>query len=212
MAAPPMPFLPEAAHGKLIILGMLVYAGNTEDGIRAIQPFRDLAEPLADMVRPISYAEMFPPEDPDYHPTAVSRTMFIDHVDTDAARTIIERVTTSDAPMRAAQLRVLGGAAARVPAEATAYAHRSSRIMVNLAAFYEGPDDRPRREAWVREFASALHQGDDAAYVNFLLDEGRERIRAAYPGKTWERLVSVKRRYDPENLFHRNQNIPPVSA
>ncbi len=113
--------------------------------------------------------------------------------------------------MRAAQLRVLGGAIARVPADATAFAHRASRIMVNVAVFYDGPDDKPRREAWVTDVRRGLHQGDDGAYVNFVADEGAERIHAAYPGATWDRLAAVKARYDPTNLFHRNQNIPPAA-
>ncbi|HUG95759.1 MAG TPA: BBE domain-containing protein [Pleomorphomonadaceae bacterium] len=99
---------------------------------------------------------------------------------------------------------------ARVPADATAYAHRASRIMVNVAAFYDGPEDRPVREAWVSEFAAALRQDDDGAYVNFLGDEGQGRVRAAYPGATWDRLTTIKSRYDPTNLFRLNQNIPPM--
>jgi FAD/FMN-containing dehydrogenase len=98
---------------------------------------------------------------------------------------------------------------ARVPADATAFAHRASRIMVNLAAFYEGPDDRAVRERWVTDFEATLRQDDAGAYVNFLVDEGPERVRAAYPGPTWDRLAAIKARYDPTNLFHRNQNIPP---
>ncbi len=114
--------------------------------------------------------------------------------------------------MRVAQVRVMGGAIARVPADATAYAHRSRRIMVNVAAFYTGSDDRPRREAWVTRLAGTLSRGDEAAYVNFLADEGPGRVRAAYPGTTWDRLTAIKHRYDPTNLFHHNQNIPPVPA
>ena len=114
--------------------------------------------------------------------------------------------------MRAAQLRVLGGAIARVDRDATAYAHRSSPIMVNVAVFYEGDEDRPRKQAWVEDLVAALHQGDDGAYVNFLLDEGEARVRAAYPGRTWDRLTAIKARYDPTNLFRRNQNIPPAAA
>ena len=135
--------------------------------------------------------------------------MFLDRVDGGTARVIVDRLTASDATLRVAQLRVLGGAVARVPNEATAYAHRSSRIMANLAAFYEGPDDRRIREDWVADFAAALRQGDGGAYVNFLTDEGPERVRAAYPGATWDRLVAIKRRYDPTDLFRLNQNIPP---
>ena len=209
MNAPPMPFLPEEVVGSVVILGMIGFAGDAESAERAVAPFRALAEPLADMLKPMPYAEMFPPEDPDYHPTAVSVNMHIDHVDREAAATIVEFLGKSDATLRAAQLRVLGGAMARVPSDATAYAHRSSKIMVNLAAFYEGADDRPAKEAWLRDFAAALDQGDPAVYCNFMSDEGPERVRQAYPGATWDRLVEIKRRYDPTNLFRRNQNVTP---
>jgi FAD/FMN-containing dehydrogenase len=211
MSAPPMPFLPEAAHGRIVLLAMLAYSGDAADAERVLAPFRALAEPLADMLRPMSYPEMFPPEDPNYHPTAAATTMFVDRVDRGVAETILRFLESSDATMRAAQLRVLGGAMARVPADATAYAHRSGPIMVNLAAFY-GPDDRAQREAWVAEFAAAIDQGTPGAYVNFLTDERPERVRAAYPGATWDRLASVKTRYDPRNLFRLNQNVPPAAA
>ena len=212
MTAPPMPFLPEEWHGRIVILGMMAFAGDEEAGKRALAPFRALAEPLADMVKAGPYAQMFPPEDPDYRPTAVAVNMHIRHVDRDVAATILDRLERSDASLRAAQLRVLGGAMARVPADATAYAHRSSPIMVNLAAFYEGEDDRPAKAAWLREFAAAIDQGDPAVYSNFLADEGPERVRAAYPGATWERLVQIKRRYDPTNLLRLNQNIAADAA
>ena len=172
-------------------------------------PFIALAEPLADLVRPMPYAEIYPPDDPDYHPTAVARTMFVESVGREEATTVVERLAGSDATLRAVQIRVLGGAVARVPSDATAYAHRASRIMVNVAAFYEGAEDRAHRLAWVDEVCAALRQGDAGAYVNFLADEGPERIRAAYPGRTWERLVEVKSAYDPDNLFRLNQNVPP---
>jgi FAD/FMN-containing dehydrogenase len=208
MAAPPMPFIPPEHQGELVVMAMLTYAGDAEAGQRAVAPFRALAEPIADMVQPMPYAGMFPPEE-EFHPTAVAHTMFVDRVDAEVAGTIVEHLQASDAAMRAVQLRVLGGAMARVPVEATAFAHRHSRIMANVAAFYDGPADRERRQAWVDGFVAALHQDDDGAYVNFLGDEGPERVRQAYPGPTWDRLVEVKRRYDPGNLFRRNQNIPP---
>jgi hypothetical protein len=82
--------------------------------------------------------------------------------------------------------------------------------MVNVANFYDGPEDRVVRAGWAEGVVAALRQGDDAAYVNFLMDEGPERVRAAYPGATWDRLAAVKRDYDPGNLFRGNQNIPPA--
>jgi FAD/FMN-containing dehydrogenase len=212
MPAPPMPFVPAEYHGRLILLAQFVYAGQTEAGERALAPFRALARPIANMVRPMRYPEMFPPEDDSLHPTATARTMFVDSVDRGVAQEIVARLEASDAPIRVAQLRVLGGAMARVPADATAFAHRASRIMANVAAFYDGPEDRLVREAWVSDFAAALRQDDAGAYVNFLGDEGEARVRAAYPGATWERLAAVKRRYDPGNLFRHNHNIPPASS
>jgi FAD/FMN-containing dehydrogenase len=210
MNCPPLPFVPDDVHDKPVIMGMIAYAGRGSAAEAALAPFRALATPHADLVKPIRYPEMFPPDDPDYHPTAVSRTMFVERVDRPVAATIVERIEASDAMMRGAQLRVLGGAYARVPADATAYAHRQSRIMVNLFSFYEGEADRPGRQAWLDELAAALYQGDDAAYVNFLSDEGEARVRAAYPGATWDRLASIKAHYDPTNLFRRNHNVPPA--
>jgi Berberine and berberine like len=92
---------------------------------------------------------------------------------------------------------------------ATSSAHRESPIMVNVAALFGSPEEAPEHEPWVTGLADALRDDDQGAYVNFLGDEGEDRVRAAYPGETWDRLVAVKRRYDPTNLFRRNQNIPP---
>jgi hypothetical protein len=210
MPAPPMPGVPEEVEGQIVILAMMCWAGDAATGEQALAPFRALDTPIVDMVQPIPYPEIYPPDDPDYHPLAVARTMFMDHVDREVAETMLDHLRTSDAVMRVVQLRPLGGAYARVPADATAYAHRSSPVMANVAAFHDGTDaDRANRQAWVEELSRALNQGDDGAYVNFLTDEGPERVRAAYPGSTWDRLVEVKRKYDPTNLFRLNQNIPP---
>ena len=209
MPAPPMPFVPAASHGQLVVMILMCYAGDVEAGTRAVAPFRGAATPIVDMVRPMSYPELFPPDDHSYHPLAVSRTMFIDRFDRSVADRIMDYLRRSDASLRVAQLRVLGGAMARVPADATAFAHRDARILVNVAAFYTSGEDKPIRDAWVKEFSSALHQGNDGAYVSFLGDEGRERVRAAYPGATWSRLAAIKQKYDPSNLFRLNHNVAP---
>ena len=210
MPAPPMPFVPEEAHGKLAIMALMTYAGDPEAGQRALAPFRALAEPIADMLRPMPYPEVYPPEEEGYHPVATGHTMFVDTIGRPEAATILEHLGTSTAMMGVAQLRTLGGAMARVPGDATAFAHRQSKIMVNVAAVYERPEEIAVHGPWVEAFAAALHQGDDSAYVNFLGDEGEARIRAAYPGPTWDRLRQIKARYDPTNLFRLNQNIAPA--
>jgi len=212
MVAPPAPFVPPPAVGKLVLFLLAVYAGDAQAGEKAFAPFRALAEPIFDMLKPMRYHEMYVEEGEEggFHPTAVGHNMYLKQVDRDTAATMIEYIQNSDAPMRVIQLRVLGGAIARVPVEATAYAHRQAPIMANLAAFYTSPEEKQVREKWLADFAAALDQGLPGAYVNFLNDEGEERVRAAYPAATWERLAAVKARYDPTNLFRLNQNIPPV--
>jgi FAD/FMN-containing dehydrogenase len=82
--------------------------------------------------------------------------------------------------------------------------------MLNVAAVYASPEEDHVHRAWAEDAAAALRQGEDGVYVNFLGDEGAERVRAAYPGATWNRLAEVKRRYDPDNMFRLNQNVPPA--
>jgi FAD/FMN-containing dehydrogenase len=209
MAAPPMPFIPPERQGELVVLAMLAYAGEAEAGQRAVAPFRALADPIADMVRPMPYAGLFEPVDDLQVVEESARSMFLDGFDGTAARTVVEHLRASTAPMAVAQLRVLGGAMARVPAEATAFAHRDRPIMAAVGCVYEDARDRPTHDAWADGFAAALRHGSTGVYVNFLSDEGPERVHEAYPGPTWDRLVEVKRRYDPDNLFRRNQNILP---
>ena len=208
MTAPPLPFLPPEQHGKLVVMALMCYAGDPIEGEHCLATFRGLATPIADFLKPMAYHEIFPPDDPSYHPTAVGRTMFIDRVDRDDAKTILDFLAASNAPLRVAQLRVLGGAMARVPADATAFAHRHRRILVNVASFYTGEADRPARWSWVDRFASALDQGCDGAYVNFLNNEP-DRVRDAYPDRTLDRLRSIKAQYDPANMFRFNENVAP---
>jgi FAD/FMN-containing dehydrogenase len=209
MNCPPLPFVPEELHGSLVIMALVAWCGNIDEGEKMMDRFRGLADPIADMVQEMPYPEIYGPEDEEYRPLAVARTMWADSFDLTTAKTILGYLEDSDAPMRVAQLRVLGGAMGRVPNDATAFAHRHRMMMINVASFYEGPDDRPRREAWVSDFAKALSDGDLSGYVGFLADEGQERVRAAYPGETWDRLRRVKAEYDPDNVFRLNQNIPP---
>jgi FAD/FMN-containing dehydrogenase len=211
MVAPPMPFLPAAAHGKLVVMALLAYAGDAEAGQRAVAPLRALAEPLADMVQPMPYAGLFQDDEIEVVEES-ARSLFLETVDAATAAAIVEHLQAATAPMAVAQLRVLGGAMARVPADATAFAHRQRALMAGVGCVYDQAADRPAHDAWADGFAAAIRQGGPEVYVNFLGDEGPGRVREAYPGPTWDRLVEVKRRYDPHNLFRRNQNITPAAA
>jgi FAD/FMN-containing dehydrogenase len=211
MTAPPMPFIPGKLHGTTIIMAFLVYAGDVEAGERAVAPFRSPAEPLADMVRQMTYPEMFPAE-PGFNVQAASHTGFVDAIGSADYAGILERLDEPVGQIRAVQLRTLGGMMAEVPNDATAFAHRYRKIMVNIATLYEQDNDRSAAQTWVADLTKRLHGDDQEGYVNFLGDEGPERIRQAYPGQTWDRLRTIKSRYDPTNLFRMNQNIPPIEG
>ena len=109
------------------------------------------------------------------------------------------------------QLRVLGGAMARVPADATAFAHRDAAVMALIITPFDDPASEPAQRAWTEALHEALGANSVGVYANFLEDEGDDRIRSAYPADTYARLADVKRRYDPRNLFHLNQNIRPAT-
>jgi FAD/FMN-containing dehydrogenase len=213
MSCPPMPFIDQAYHGRPVILATIAWSGDLAEGERRVAPFRSLAPALADQLAEIGYPDLFPAEEggEDYHPLAESVTMFTDHIGPAEGASIVAAIEASDAPMRVAQLRPMGGAIARVAPDATAFAHRDKHVMVNVASFYIGPEDRAMRRAWVDDLAAALDQGVSGAYVNFVNDEGPGSVLAAYPEATLRRLASVKATYDPTNLFRRCHNVAPAS-
>lgn len=212
MTAPPMPFVPEEVHGRPVVMLMLAHSGTIEDGEHAADRLRKIATPIADMVRAMKFPEIYPPEpEEEFHPIDVLRSMFAESFSRDQAVSIVEHLDESKAMIAAAQVRVLGGALARVPADATAYAHRERRLMTNVASMYMDPDEREQHEAWVASLSDVLG-GEPGAYVGFLSGDGAARIGEAYPGATWERLVEVKRRYDPTNLFSHNHNVTPKES
>jgi FAD/FMN-containing dehydrogenase len=209
--APPLPFVPAEQHGKPVVMARMVYAGDAEAGERAIAPIRALATPLADMVRPIRYPEIY--EGPEVRPAIDGGTnVLVDGLVPRAGETILEHLETSTAQIPAAQLRVLGGAMARVPDDATAFGYRGAKLMVNVAAMDESPEEGPEHKAWASGLATALSDGTAAAYVGFLGDEGEQGARRAYAPATLDRLDQVKRQYDPDDLFRLNENIRPAKA
>jgi FAD/FMN-containing dehydrogenase len=211
MIAPPMPMIPEEAHGKPVVMGLFAYVGPVDQGEEVLAPFRALADPHADMLRPMRYPELY--EGPEPEPQfAAGANFFVDSLDSAAAGAILEQLPQSTAMMKAVQLRVLGGALARVPNDATAFAHRDRKLMVNVAAMYVDSGEKATHDSWVNGLADAIGKDGAGGYVGFLGEEDEETLRAAYPGGTWERLRGLKRRYDPDNLFHLNHNIPPADG
>ncbi|HET9260528.1 MAG TPA: FAD-binding oxidoreductase [Acidimicrobiia bacterium] len=210
MSCPPMPFLPDEMIGHTVIMGLMAWCGDLDEGKAVIDRFRALAQPLADLVTEIAYPEIYGPEDEDYRPLAVSLTGFADDIPSTTIVEILDAISALDSPMRVTQIRPMGGAISSVAAPATAFAHRDRGWMINVAAFYVSDQDRPEKETWVRDLFGVVTDGDSAGYVGFLAAEGAARVRAAYPHGVWDRLREVKAKYDPENRFHHNQNVTPA--
>lgn len=210
MPAPPMPFLPPEVIGKTVLLGMMAYAGPVDQAQKVLAPFRALGTPIADLVGPGPYGMMYLPEDPSMKPSVSIRTMFKDDFSLADAAKVLQQVERCDAPMCMAQVRVLGGAAARIPSDATAYAHRDAGMIVGFLAMDGTAEAAARHDSWADAGVEAMGGAKRGTYVNFLADQGEKMLRASYPGTTWDRLKQVKQNYDPTNLFSRNQNIAPV--
>lgn len=210
--APPAPFLPEQVHGELILLAVMAHAGESDVAAKDVQRFRKLAAPLVDAVEEMPFAGIYEDEVGPPQVEAVSgRSLFSDALSADHAEAAISSLRASTADMSVVQIRVLGGEVARVPVEATAFAHRDRAMIVNVVAAYSDPDRREEQETWVDAVQDELRVGPRGAYVNFHADNSEASMRDIYPGAAWDRLVEVKTKYDPDNMFSSNHNITPDS-
>jgi len=209
MPVPAVPFVEEEHHGKPSLVLMFVFAGEPGAGQAAIAPFRAVATPFGEAAMPMPYPGIyeFTAEASASHPST-TRSLFMDALDDESVDTIVDSLAV--APVGSmVQIRVLGGAMSRVAADATAFAHRGAPVLVAVINAFLDPDGVEAATAWNRSLFAALEPKATGVYANFLEDEGEARIRLAYPDGTHDRLAAVKRRYDPANVFHRNQNIRP---
>ena len=212
MAAPPAPFIPPEKQGTPSVAIIVCYTGDLAEGARVVAPLRTLGTPIADVIAPMPYPAMFAMTE---QATVrglqhAMRSLFLRTVSDEVVHTIVEEAAAIMSPMTIVQVRILGGAMSRVAADATAFAHRDKQALVMVSNFAPpATDDEPAR-ARTEQFWQALRPYTDGAYVNYLGDEGERRIHEAYPPATYARLAALKKRYDPTNLFHFNQNIPPA--
>ena len=209
---PPLSIVPPETHGQLAVLITLVWCGELQAGEQVVDRFRALAPPIADLLHPRPYPEMYEliPEAPEWV-TNITYSFAADELDDAAIGSILRQSEESNLPsttaLNAVELRVLGGAISRIPINATAFAHRQRKLLCSVVAagFAEAETDSHRR--WVRSLSGAIRHLAKGAYLNFLDAADEPRLHETYPDSTYRRLVEAKRRYDPTNLFHRNLNI-----
>jgi FAD/FMN-containing dehydrogenase len=210
--APPLPFLPEAWHGRDVLVMVVVYAGDLEAGAVAARPLREFGAPIADVVAPVPYAAFQRAFDPLLQPGA--RNYWKSHnfssLEDAAIDTFLGYVAGLPSPQCELFLGNLGGAAGRVPASATAYPHRDANFFMNVHARWETRQEDEACTAWARQVFDAMAPfATGGSYVNFM-PEDDDRARAAY-GVNYDRLALLKKRFDPTNLFRMNLNVPPAA-
>ncbi|ALS61166.1 FAD-binding oxidoreductase [Pandoraea norimbergensis] len=210
--APPLPFLPEAVHGKPVVAFASCYTGALEDGPAALAAVRQFGTPYGEHLGPMPYATWQQAFDPLLTPGA--RNYWKSHNLADLPDGLLDVLIDAIGKLPSPQCEIffgqIGGQASRYPADATAYPSRDTQYVMNVHGRWDDPGDDARCVAWARAFFDAAAPfALGSAYVNFLTQDEAERVGAAY-GPNYERLVAAKTRYDPHNLFHHNQNIKPA--
>jgi FAD/FMN-containing dehydrogenase len=209
--APPLPFLPPNVHGREVVVLPLFYAGAAAEGQKLIEPLRTFGDAVGEHVGVQPYTEWQKAFDPLLAPGA--RNYWKSHNFTElsdgALAPIIEYAGKLPSPQCEIFIGYIAGAPNRVPRDATAYAHRDAKFVLNVHGRWDSPAQDASCIEWARAFFNASAPYASAgAYVNFMTEEEGNRVAAAY-GPNYDRLVELKRRYDPENIFHMNQNIKP---
>lgn len=211
MHAPPAPFVPVERVGELTLAVFVVWAGSTEDGENAVAPLRALGPALADTVAPMPYPAIYEYSAEAEQPHLCEvRSMFSDDLSDESIDAMLEAMNNATSPFAMVQFRAMGGAVSRVPADATAFAHRQARYFTTILGLYLDPaEDRVPHKQWTDSLWAKVRSQSTGVYVNFLQNEEPERLLEAYPPATLARLRQVKTKYDPENFFRFNENITP---
>lgn len=211
--APPLPFLPAEVHGKEVLVFPFIHAGAVEAGRKAIEPLRGFGQPHGEHIGVQPYAAWQRTFDPLLAPGA--RNYWKSHNFSELSDGVIDVALEYAGKLPNPQCEIfigmVGGQASRVSGQATAYAQRDAKYVINVHGRWDNPDDDQQCIAWAREFfKAATPHAMGGVYVNFLTQDETDRIPAAY-GPNYERLVQLKNKYDPTNLFCLNQNIKPTA-
>jgi FAD binding domain-containing protein/berberine-like enzyme len=209
--APALPAVPPELRGKLVVIVGCCYAGSVENGEAVVRPLRQFGSPLLDLCRPMPFLALQAMLDPSF---LHGWQYYIRSCDVAELTDEVIDITAEHA-LGMSSLRTTfpifqqGGAVARVAEDETAFNGRAAGHSINVAAITETADGFDEEREWAQRLWSALEPHHTSVYVNFLMNEGEERIRTAYGPDKYDRLKALKRRYDPENFFRLNQNIPP---
>jgi hypothetical protein len=212
-AVPPLPVIPEKLHWRPVMMVGICYTGAIKDGEQVIRPLRAYGTPVLDLVGPTPYVGFQSALDStvlhgwNYY----WKSTHLPELQDDLIDVIVEHAFSCSSPRSYVAMFHLKGAVSRVAEGGTAFGNRQASHSITLDSVWRpGEDFGDRDTAWVKRFFAALGRFREGVYVNFLAgDEDPGRVREAYGDTVYERLVEVKTRYDPGNVFHHNQNIRP---
>jgi FAD/FMN-containing dehydrogenase len=214
LTAPPLPFIPKELVGSQMIGVALCFTGEKVEGDNLLKPLRDFMQPAVDVVGPIPYVALQGMFD-ESAPKGIHsywRTHYFNELSDNAINTLIEQVSKLKnlSPFSAVHIHHWGGEINRVKSEDAAFSHRDARFVMNIVGVWKAGDDANKNINWVRNSSDAVKQfSTGKLYLNFMADIGEDKVMAAYGKDKYDKLVQLKNKYDPENLFHLNQNITP---
>lgn len=211
--APPAPFLPAETHGKPIVAIAACHAGPVSEGERVLAPLRAFGSPVGDAMGPKPYTAFNAMFDASWTPGFQNywKAEYLAGLPDECIEMLADFAIRHSSPLSDFKIAQLGGAIARVGEDDTAYGHRDAPFILNINTRWADRAETDRHVAHARElWQTALPFTHGGAYVNFLGDEGADRVRSAYGQAKYERLQALKRTYDPDNVFRLNQNIPPA--
>lgn len=209
--APAIAAVPPELHFKPVVMVGCCWAGAIDDGEKALEPLRRLGSPLLDLCFPkpfVTHQAMFDPTFP-HGRWYYFRSRDVATLSDDLIDVLVEHALRIDSPHSGFPIFHLGGAVARIGEDETAFGGRAGGHTININGIAETDKGFDQERAWVQGLSSALEPYQTGVYVNFLMDEGDERVRDAYGSEKYERLRALKRKYDPDNFFHLNQNVQP---
>jgi hypothetical protein len=212
--APALPYIPQELHGKLVVIVACCWAGDIEDGEPVVRPLKEFGSPVLDLLVPkpfLTHQAMFDPSFPQgrwYY----FKSCDVAELNDEIIDITVERSLQISSLFTAFPIWQMGGAVSRLGDDETAFNGRTAGFTYNIGASTETSDGFEEEREWVRGFWSALEPWHQGVYVNFLGDEGVERVRQSYGPKKYDRLQALKRKYDPDNFFRLNQNISPNGA
>lgn len=213
--APPAPFLPAGLHGRPIVALAACYAGRVDDGRRALEPIRTFGDPAGDAIAVRPYASFQTMFDASWEPGFQNywKAEYLAHLDDDVMDLFASYAVAHTSPLSDFKIAAMGGAVARVSESDTACPHREAPFVLNINTRWADPAQSASHIAHTRAlFTEAQKASAGGVYVNFLGDEGADRIKHAYGADTFGRLQALKQDWDPYNVFRLNQNIPPSSG